>query len=141
MTRAPRTVLFGELFKYGIASAVAFVVDFTTLVILTEILGLHYLTGAAVGFAAGIAVAYVLSIRWVFARRSTPNAARESALFLFIGIAGLGLNLLLMWTTTDMFGLHYQLSKLLSTGVVFLFNFGLRKLLLFTVPATTGAYR
>ncbi|MGH7926170.1 MAG: GtrA family protein, partial [Candidatus Binatia bacterium] len=90
------------------------------------------LLSAAIGFGCGVALTYFLAINWVFRVRRFCNKGSEFAFFLFIGIAGLAVNEYIIWNATEAFDLHYQASKLVSAGAVFLFNFTLRKMLLFS---------
>ena len=53
------------------------------------------------------------------------------AVFALIGLIGLGLTELLMWLFAGRAGLHYLPSKLLTTALVFIWNFAAKKLLLF----------
>lgn len=138
--RAPARSPFEEFVRYGLASGVALVADFGTLVALTELFDVHYLTSAAAGFALGIAVAYGLSVRWVFARRRLASISAERVIFLVIGIMGLGLNHVVMQGLTEDAALPYALSKTASAALVFTFNFTLRKALLFTAPAAVRAH-
>lgn len=128
----PATNSLVELLRYVIVSAVALICDFGTLVALTEIAGLHYLVAAAIGFGIGVVVAYSLSVRWVFRRRRLAGAASERLVFVLIGIAGLALNQVILFGLSDMALLPYTVAKVCSVGVVFTFNFTLRKILLFT---------
>ena len=48
------------------------------------------------------------------------------------GVAGLLLTEVLLWLQIDLLGVHRVVARVLAAGVVFLFNFGLRKALLFT---------
>ena len=123
---------FWELVRYGLVSVLAFSIDLATLIICTEIFKLHYLFSAAIGFTCGVTAAYVLSVTWAFKVRSYTRRTPELALFVAIGIAGLGLNEFVMWNGTEVLGLHYLVSKTLSAVLVFFFNFGLRKMLLFS---------
>jgi putative flippase GtrA len=127
-----------EFLRYGIASAVALVCDFVTLVSLTEFARIHYLIAAALGFSVGVFVAYALSVRWVFRRRRLANASAEGVFFILIGAAGLVLNQIIMFGLTELALLPYAFSKLASVGVVFTANFTLRKLVLFTGAAAAG---
>jgi len=128
---------FWEFFRYGLASAGALALDFGILVAAVEWFGLHYLTGAVLGFLAGIVFIYVVSVTWVFSHRSVQNRRLEFFIFLTIGVTGLILNAGIMWTGTEMAGLAYQISKLVSVIIVFLFNFTMRKALLFSVQRFT----
>lgn len=136
-SREPAASPVAEFLRYGAASAVALFVDFATLVLLTEVAGVHYLVSAAVGFTLGIAVAYLLSVRWVFAARRLANVPVESAIFLLIGVAGLVINHIVMFGLTEGAQFPYAVSKICSTGVVFTFNFIARKTVLFRASAAS----
>jgi putative flippase GtrA len=132
-SREPAASPFAEFLRYGAASAVALCVDFAALVLLTEVAGIHYLASAAIGFSLGIAVAYILSVRWVFSARRLASVPAESAIFLLIGIAGLGINHAVMFGLTETAHLPYTVSKIGSACLVFSFNFVARKSVLFRV--------
>ena len=120
-----------ELARYFIASGIAFLVDVGTLHLFTQIAGLHYLVSAATGFVLGLCTIYVLSIRWVFSKRSVKNSHHELLIFSMIGIGGMGINELGIYLLTDKLLFHYLASKIVVTVFVFAWNFGIRKLLLF----------
>ena len=120
-----------ELARYFIASGIALLVDAGTLYLLTEFAGVQYLISAAIGFTLGLGTIYILSIRWVFSKRRVKKSQHELIIFSLIGIGGLGINELGIYLLTDKLLLHFMLSKILTTGLVFSWNFGIRKLLLF----------
>lgn len=125
--------LWLQLFRYGFVGGIAFIVDYGALYCLTKFAGLHHLISAAVAFILGLVVNYLLSISWVFNQsRSSSSKLSEFFIFAVIGIIGLGLNELIIYIGTDVVQLHYMLSKLISTGIVFFWNFFARKLLLFS---------
>jgi len=121
-----------EFLRYFAASALGLAVDFGLYVGLTRLAGWHYLASAAAGFCAGLITVYLLSILWVFAVRRLRSSAQEFGLFATIGLAGLVLTELVLYACTDMAGLDYRVSKIVAAGLVFLFNFGCRKALLFS---------
>ena len=122
----------GEGVRYFGASALALAIDMATYSGLIRIAGVHYLLAAPVGFAIGLALIYLLSVRWVFAERRLTNPWSEFAVFALIGLAGMGINELVIYAGVDLFALGYETAKLSSAAVVFCFNFASRKLLLFT---------
>lgn len=123
-----------QLFRYAIVGGLAFVVDFGTLWLLTDFAGLHYQLSACIGFIFGLLVNYFISISWVFtANRNDSRLMMRSIEFVFyaiIGLIGLGLNALILWICTDLIGIHYLASKLISTGLVFIWNFLARRMLM-----------
>lgn len=122
---------FIQLFRYTIVGGIAFLFDFGTLFFLTEYLNVYYLVSAAIAFLLGLSINYGLSILWVFEKRTIKSKKLEFLIFLIIGVIGLGLNELLMWFLTDILKVHYLFSKIISTGVVYFWNFFIRKFALF----------
>jgi putative flippase GtrA len=137
-----------QLLRYTFVGGVAFVVDFGLLVLFKEavlpsvirLLALEgsafahydYLVAATLSFFGGLATNYALSITWVFEARQVKSRLAEFALFAGIGIVGLLLNAGIMALCTEVADVYYMASKLVSTVVVFLFNFVARKATLFT---------
>lgn len=126
-------LIAGESWKYLAASVAALAVDYGLLVALTSGAHLHYLWSAAIGFTAGLAVTYVLSIAFIFRERRFGRGAELTG-FLVIGLIGLGLNELLLKGMVEGLGLYYAWAKVPAAGVSFMFNFIARRLLLFTAP-------
>jgi len=127
---------FVQLFRYGFVGGAAFLVDYGMLYILTEWVGLHYLVSATISFILGLITNYLLSISWVFNNRTLSSRWAEFMIFAIIGVIGLGLNALIMYICTDKLSIHYLLSKLISTVIVFFWNFFARKAILFKVKKT-----
>lgn len=121
-----------EGIRYFGASALALALDLATLSGLSRLAGVHYLLAAAVGFALGLVLIYLLSVRWVFAERRLANPRVEFALFGLIGLAGMVINELVIYAGVEQFALAPEQAKIPSAALVFCFNFATRKLLLFT---------
>ncbi len=121
----------GEFLRYGMASIMALAVDAGTLYAMTEHLGIYYLFSAIFGFVLGMITIYLLSVRWVFIRRSVKDRRKELIIFVSVGLVGMLINEVGIYMFTEIAGFYYILSKLAVTGFVFLWNFGARKWLLF----------
>lgn len=122
---------FIQFFRYTFVGGVAFIVDFGTLALLTEVFKMHYLLSAGIAFILGLTVNYILSISWVFNSRTVDNRLLEFVYFSVIGLIGLGLNELFLWILTDLFAIYYLLSKIITTIIVYFWNFFARKFILF----------
>lgn len=129
--KAPTESTFIQLFRYGFVGGLAFLVDYGTMVLLTEFAGMHYLLAATISFILGLITNYLLCITWVFNQHKLNNRWVEFLLFAFIGVVGLGLNDAIMFLCTERCGIHYTLSKIIATAIVFFWNFLARKLILF----------
>lgn len=125
------TDLFIQFFRYTLVGGLAFVVDLGLLFVLTEYAHWYYLVSATLSFLAGLLVNYVLSTQWIFKSSKIRNKKIEFILFGLIGVIGLGLNNVLLYFFTDLIGLYYILSKLITAVLVYAWNFLGRRYFLF----------
>ena len=125
------TNLFIQFFRYTLVGGLAFVVDLVLLFVLTEYAHWHYLVSATLSFLAGLLVNYILSTQWIFRSSKIKNKKIEFILFGLIGVKGLGLNNVLLYFFTDLIGLYYMLSKLITAVLVYAWNFLGRRYFLF----------
>jgi putative flippase GtrA len=129
----------GQLLLSVASSMLSFGLDFGVLAFLTEIIRLHYLVSAALSFVLGTTTSYTLSILYIFDVRRYASRTIEYGLFVLVGLIGLGLNELFLWTLTDVLGIHYLVSKIAAASLVFFWNFGARKLILFSASPRPAA--
>ena len=117
-----------QMFRYAFVAGFGLVVDFGTVILVKQLLGLHYLLAACAGFLLGLVVTYFLSNLLVFGE---PKGDKRKLFLIFglIGLIGLGILNILMWGLTGGLGLNYIISKALATIVVFTWNFYARKTL------------
>lgn len=123
-----------QLVRYALSGGLAFAVDFGLLWLITDVLGFYYQIGVACGYLTGLAITYTLSTLWIFDEHRTNNRFVELGGFALIGLVGLVLTHFFMWVlTTWLMGEEYYLvAKVFTTGVVTLFNFLMKKYILFT---------
>jgi putative flippase GtrA len=121
-----------QFLRYGVAGGAAFAVDLLALYVLVAHAGLHYLLAASLAYLLGIVCHYFLAVRWVFDFRRLAHWQLEFALYAAVGIAGLGLNVLVIGVLVERAGLDYLAAKLVAGALIVFFNFGARKLLLFS---------
>ena len=136
-----KSKLFRQFVQYLLVGGAAFVIDFSTLYLLTSHAGMHYLASATVGFLLGLLTNYVLCIWWIFDFRAVENRLHEFVIFAVIGGAGLVLNNLLLFGLTEWAGTHYLLSKVVAAALILIFNFSLRRVMLFTDRKRACAHR
>lgn len=131
-------VLILEFLRYVVVGGIAFLADFCALVGSNEFLLKNFVGGVylatALGFVIGLAVNYFLSLAFVFTSAKDRGKGRSVGAFLIfaaIGLVGLGLTELGMWTGIDVLGWNYMIVKILVTGVVLLWNYTGRKVVVF----------
>lgn len=130
--------LIKEFFRYVMVGGAAFVIDFCTLIVLKEFIlpdmsGFELYVATTGGFISGLIFNYFFSKRFVF----KSNTARSKSLtgfiiFTIIGVIGLGLTNLGMYIGVALLMLNYKLVKLLVTGIVLIWNYIGRKVLVFS---------
>lgn len=128
--------LLGEVFRYGLVSAVALAVDTSILYVLVNFVGWHYLPASVLAFSAGATVAYLLSVRFVFQFRHLRDTRLEFASFVALGLAGLLVNAAALFMAIGTAGLGLITAKVLAAGCTFATNFTLRRRCLFVPPKT-----
>ena len=122
---------FVQLFRYGFVAVGAFAVDYGVYFLLSYIMGVQYLVAALAGFLMGTATNYLISKYMVFQGEPKSRIFEVLLVFLISGVGLLWLELGL-YALTEIYGIHYLLSKLIMTGVVFLWNFFARKLFMYS---------
>ena len=127
----PSSNVFIQLFRNFFVGIAAFVVDFTLQYVLVDICGMYYLIAQAISHVTGGLVNYLMSIIWVFDKKPQKRVYMHFIYFSIIVAVGLGINTLILWLFTSVFGWYHMYSKIIATIVVFLFNFYARKYLLF----------
>jgi len=128
-----------EFIKYGLASAAALAADMLVFSSLMRLAGLGHGPAATFGFVAGVAVAYAISVTWVFSQRSFgQHPALEFLTFIMIGLAGLGITHSVLWLGVDRLQLVPEFVKLVAAGATFVFNFVVRKFMLFRAGASVA---
>ena len=123
--------LSGQILKFGVVGALAFVIDYGLLIFCTEKLGINYLISGAIAFSVAVIFNYILSMLWVYdTSGNSQDKKMQLVIFIVLSVIGLGLTELLMWIGTDLLGIHYTITKIIATVIVMFYNFVTRKILL-----------
>ena len=124
--------LFHESWKYFLVSAASLALDMAIYWILFEGAKVPYLLANVVSVSAGLVVNYALSVAWVFKERRLSSRWAEFTGFVVIGLAGLAVNEALLAGFVAGLRLGPLVGKLGAAGGSFVFNFVVRRLILFT---------
>ena len=119
-----------QLWRFGVTGLMAFFLDIGILYILAEYAGCHYLAAAAVSFIAAVLFQYWTGTKYIFGHREDMKPAAELIVFVILSTIGLGMNEGTMWLLVEQVGLSYLAAKVLTTGIVMVWNFVSRKLFL-----------
>ena len=123
--------LYLQFFRYIFVGGTAFVVDFFFLYFFSDICGIYYLISAILSFIISVLVNYIMSTKWVFNQDNIENKVLEFNLFIIISTIGLGFTEVLLYFFTDILGLYYLISKIISAIIVLFWNFLARRYLFY----------
>lgn len=135
--------LIKEFFRYVLVGGVSFLADFGTLTFFEEVVfrqqreDWQIFVSTAAGFIVGLAVNYILSLVFVFRasdNRSSGKSVGEFVIFALVGVVGLGITEGLMHLGVNVLHFHYMLTKIVAAGIVLVWNYLGRKILVFNRP-------
>lgn len=134
--------LIKEFLRYAVVGGISFLADFGTLTLFEELIfkrqtAWQIFVGTAAGFVVGLAVNYILSLVFVF--RSEDNkrsgkSVKEFIVFALVGVIGLGITEGLMHLGVNVLHFHYMITKIVTAGIVLVWNYLGRKILIFNRP-------
>lgn len=122
--------LINQMFKFGLVGVICFIIDYSLMLLLTEVANASYLLSCGISFSISVVVNYLLSMRFVFKARKSIRKSSEFIIFVVLSVIGLGLTELLMLVAVDGLVIHYMISKIIVTVIVMAYNFVTRKIFL-----------
>ena len=119
--RLPRQI--STFFGVGLVSIVA---DYGVFALLTEVFAVNPVMAAQAGYLVGGLVNYILNRAHTF----TTDRSHMQAGLRFAGVMAVGFSLtsLFMWIFTRQIGLPGIVARVITTGIVFCWNFGAHKM-------------
>ena len=117
----PRQI--STFFGVGLVSIVA---DYGVFALLSEVFAVHPVPAALAGYLVGGLVNYLLNRAHTF----TTDRSHVQAGLRFAGVMAVGFSLtgLFMWVFTQQVGIPGIVARVITTGIVFCWNFGAHKL-------------
>jgi putative flippase GtrA len=131
--------LLKEFIRYLFVGGTAFFIDFFILYILKtyvfyglNLFGIYIST--ALGFIGGLIYNYIMSLLYVFESAKDENSGKSIKsfiIFALIGVVGLILTEIGMYVGVGVMTINYMIVKVIVAGVVLIWNYGARKILIF----------
>lgn len=143
--------LMEQILKFGVVGVICFLIDFLITIGISGLLrnaagmetGTAALIGAFWGFTISVIINYLLSMKYVFARKENISRKREFVVFTILSLFGLLLNELIILVSIDVIyenwvwlqqmlspGMVTAGAKIVATGIVMVYNFITRKIFL-----------
>jgi putative flippase GtrA len=136
--RPPRRGLFSHLGRHQIASLISTAVDFGTMVLIVELLGLSPVAGTVTGASCGAVTNFQLGRHFTFGAR-TDGVAPQAVRYAMVSAASAGLNALGEYGLHDRLHLQYFIARTMVAVAVSLFwNFPLQRHFVFRAGGPSG---
>jgi len=115
-----------RLGKFCLVGGSGVLVNMGLLWILTEFAGIFYLLSAAIGIETSIISNFILNDSFTFSDRRLPgfkNRLKRLLKFNSVSLAGLGINMAMLWFLTNVVGLNYLIANLCGIALAILWNY------------------
>lgn len=120
-----RTGELRRFLKFCLVGLSGVLVNMGLLWFLTELVGLYYLVSAAISIETAIISNFILNDIFTFRDRHQGGGlfCRRLLRFNLVSLAGLGINMGILWILTDILGVFYLVSNLLGIAAATLWNY------------------
>lgn len=122
--------LIEQFLKFGVVGAIAFLIDYGVLMLLSQVIGMDPVISASISFVVSVVFNYAASMHYVFTRRDDISRRREFTIFVILSAIGLVINEIIMVIGVNVLGdsaLMVTITKLVATAIVMVWNFVSRK--------------
>ena len=120
-----------QFISYFFVGGAAALVEWVAYFLFDNILHLFYMLATILAFFCSTTVNWILGRVTTFKEKQYEKKGKEAFLVFFVSGIGLLFNLFLMFLFVDKLHLFGLLSKILATGIVFVWNFLSRKFLIY----------
>jgi putative flippase GtrA len=108
--------------KYSLISISGEIIDFSLLLLFTEIIHIFYLLSAFLSYLVALINNFLLNLRFTFKYKplNLLDFSRSLINYFVVSISGLILNLLLIGFLVELLFLNYIIAKLISSLIIFI---------------------
>lgn len=128
-----------QFVSYFFVGGIAAIVEWIIFFVLSGLLGIQYIIATVAAFVFSTSINLILGKLFTFknSSRYKSRKIKEALLIFAVSTIGLILNILLMYLFVNILGMNTKIlmtiSKVLSTGLVFVWNFLIRKFVIYKV--------
>ncbi len=126
-----------QAISYFFVGFTAAIVEWLMFSLFSSFVGLHYQLATCLAFVFSTTANWYLGRKWTFKENKNyaEKKAKEFFLIFLVSAIGLGFNMLLMYCFVDILTFNTDLQKIISkiaaTGIVFIWNFLVRKFVVY----------
>ncbi len=123
---------FLQLFFYLIVGILATIVEWSAFFVLNRLFKIHYALSTAFAFVLSTFANWLFG-RLILFRKTKQNTLSEILKIYIVSIIGLAMNIGIMFAAVGKIGMNEMMSKIVATGIVFIWNFLIRKLVIYKI--------
>lgn len=119
-----------DFMLYVIVGGIATVCEWIIFYILNTTFAWHYILATVIAYILSTFVNWAAG-RIIMFKKTEKGLLHEITSIYAASVIGLLLNMLIMWLMVDLFSINSMLSKVIATGLVFIWNFLIRKIVIY----------
>jgi putative flippase GtrA len=112
-----------QLFKFGLVGASGYLLNLAVFALLFKVAHVHHLGAAVLSFCVAVTNNFVLNRTWTFRDARGAHPAFQALRFFAVSVAGLGVNLLVLYGLVDIVDAPVVPSQAIAVAVAMPFNF------------------
>lgn len=126
-----------QFISYFFVGGVAAIVEWVMFFVFANVLNVHYFVSTVIAFIFSTTANWILGRITTFKDNTSykDKKVKEAVLIFVVSAIGLVFNLILMYLFVTVFGFNGKIgstcSKIAATGIVFIWNFLIRKLVIY----------
>lgn len=126
-----------QFISYFFVGGVAAIVEWVMFFVFANVLNVHYFVSTVIAFVFSTTANWILGRITTFKDNTSykDKKAKEAVLIFAVSAIGLVFNLILMYLFVTVFGFNGKIgstcSKIAATGIVFIWNFLIRKMVIY----------
>jgi len=126
-------IKYRQAIFYLFFGGVSTLVNIFTFWLCNYVFGVNYQVSNIISWVLAVLCAYITNKLWVFESRGKSKRQNmgEAALFYFVRIVSLGIEMGIMYIMIDQMGLNVMLSKIVANVISIIANFFFSKLIIF----------
>lgn len=112
-----------EFIKFALVGVLNTFIHLAILFVLTEYFNFYYVFASLIGFIIAVTNSFILNTVWTFKKDIKYKTSFRYGKFFIISITAIFINLSLLYLITEIFGIWYILSQVISTSFSLIINF------------------
>jgi len=119
---------------YVLIGGIAAIIDFTTVFVLTSLLGIFYIVSVMLSYPLATFVHFIMNKKFNF-RCTSRKVMRQFCIFIVINLVAMGLTIVIMYAMVEYLGMWYLLAKFIAMWIVVFYSFNMNRMFTFKVAA------